>query len=165
MKRFITPLLLVLFTNLCLAQGSEKEVNTQVWKPFIEAYAKFDTDKFMSLHSSNLIRVSQDEKKIFTFSEYKKNIARENQFNKNYNIKANIEFRFLERIYAGTLGHETGIFKISIIENTGKSATVYGKFQVTLQKEKGSWKILVDSDTSEGGTVTEKDFQAAKPME
>ncbi|MBL7858040.1 MAG: hypothetical protein JNM57_10150 [Cyclobacteriaceae bacterium] len=165
MKNLITTFSLLLVAGFCLAQNFEKEINTQVWKPFIDAYSKFDTEKFMALHSTNVIRVSQDEKKIFNFTDYKKNIARENQFNKNYNIKANIELRFQERIHSEILAYETGFFKISVIENTGKNATVYGKFQVTLQKEKGTWKILVDSDTSEGGSVTEKDFLSAKSME
>jgi hypothetical protein len=36
---------------------------------------------------------------------------------------------------------------------------------VALRKEKGVWKILVDTDSSENNTVGEKDFLAAKPME
>jgi hypothetical protein len=36
---------------------------------------------------------------------------------------------------------------------------------VALRKENGVWKILVDSDTNEGGTITEEMFQKAKPIE
>jgi hypothetical protein len=36
---------------------------------------------------------------------------------------------------------------------------------VALRKENGTWKILVDSDTNEGGTITDEMFLKAKPLE
>jgi hypothetical protein len=33
-----------------------------------------------------------------------------------------------------------------------------------LKKEKRLWKILVDTDSSENGTIGEKEFSAASPM-
>ena len=42
--------------------------------------------------------------------------------------------------------------------------TLYNTFQVLLNKESGTWKIVFDSDSSEGSTLSEKDFQAAQPL-
>jgi hypothetical protein len=36
---------------------------------------------------------------------------------------------------------------------------------VVLRKEENTWKILVDTDSNEGGTIGEAQFLAAAPME
>jgi uncharacterized protein (TIGR02246 family) len=156
--------LMLLFSASVNGQNATEEINKQVWKVFIEGYNSFDTEKFMSVYAKDVIRVPLDEKKIFNFTEYKRNINRENQFNKNYRIKANIELRFLERIYNGDLAFEKGILKISLTDNNGQPATIYSKFQVALKKEDGAWRIKYDSDTTEGGKVSEKDFLSAQPL-
>lgn len=163
MKRTIfTACLFVSFS--LTAQDSKEEINNQVWKVFIEAYNSFDTEKFMSVYSRDVVRIPIDEKKIFNFTEYRRNINRENQFNKNYKIKASIELRFFERIHNGDIAYEKGIYKIDITDNNGKPATIYNTFQVLLQKEGGIWKIKFDSDSSEGSKLTEREFAAAVPL-
>jgi len=153
---------------LCLsatAQSDQKaEINKQVWENFIQAYNTFNTDKFMSLYTSDVIRVPLDQDKIFSFGEYKRNINRENQFNKNYNIKLDLQIRFIERIHTATTAYESGIYKIHVIENTGKEAMIYSKFQVIMKKINGQWKIATDIDSAEGSKLTEKDFMEANAM-
>lgn len=163
--KFLLTLLVSCVLLSVNAQTQQQEINQQIWKPFIQAYNSFDTEKFMSLYSKDVIRVPRDQQKILTFSEYKKNINRENQHNKNYNIKASIEVRFTDRIYTSTTAYEMGVYKISMIENTGKNAVIYSRFQVLLRKENNVWKIFIDTDPAEACRVTEKEFQAAKPME
>jgi ketosteroid isomerase-like protein len=146
------------------AQDAKKEINNQVWKPFIEAYNKFDTEKFMSVYSKSVVRVPVDQKMIFDFTEYKKNINRENQFNKNYNIKAVLDIRFTSRIHAKDVAYEAGILKINLTDNNGKPATIYSKFQVLLKKENGTWKIHFDSDSTESNSISERDFAKGEAM-
>ncbi len=163
--KFILPFLTSFLLLSATAQTPHQEINQQIWKTFIKSYNSFDTELFMSLYSKDIIRIPRDDKKIFSFAEYKKNINRENQFNKNYNIKASLEVRFTERVHTATTAYETGIYKIDLVENTGKKATVYSSFMVILRKENGSWKIFVDADSAEGESIKEKDFLAAKAME
>lgn len=118
----------------------------------------------MALYTADVIRIPLDQDKIFSFTEYKKEINRENQFNKNYNIKLRLEIHFTERIHTATTAYESGIYKIHMIENTGKEATIYSKFQVIMKKINGQWKITTDIDSAEGSKLTEKDFMAAKAM-
>jgi ketosteroid isomerase-like protein len=146
------------------AQDFKADINNQVWKPFIEGYNTFNVEKFFSVYSKDVVRVPIDEKKIFTFSEYKKVVNREYQFNKNYKIKAAIELRFTHRIHTAERAFEKGIFKIKLTDNNGKPETIYSRFEVVLQKENGFWRITFDSDSAEGSTLTEKDFQAASAM-
>ena len=154
-----------LFISLpLLAQDVKTEINNQVWKPFIEGYNTFNVDKFLSVYSKNVVRVPIDEKKIFTFSEYRLAVNREYQFNKNYKIKAAIQLRFTERIHARDKAYERGIYQINLTDNNGKPETIYNRFQVVLAKENGIWKIVFDSDSAEGSKLTEKDFKAASPL-
>ena len=165
MKLLTSILLIAFLISSADAQDLRKEINTQVWKPFIEAYNSFDTEKFMSVYSRNLIRVTNNKKKIFDYSEYKLNINRENHFNKNYKIKAALEIRFTSRIHEKDLGYEAGILKIKLTDNNGKPATIYSRFQVLLKKESVTWKIFFDTDTSEASTVSETDFNKAEALE
>ncbi len=162
--KILTLCTVMLFAISAQAQSVAEEINSQVWKKFIEGYNSFDTDKFMSVYSRDVVRVPVDEMKIFNFSEYRMNIHRENQFNKNYRIKANIELRFTKRIHEKDEAFEQGIFKITLRDNTGNPATLYSKFQVYLKKESNTWKIVYDSDNTEGGTISEKDFASAEPL-
>jgi len=163
--RFLITCILSGILFSATAQTPQQEINQQVWKTFIKAYNSFDTELFMSLYSNDVIRIPRDDKKILSFAEYKKTINRENQFNKNYNIKALLEVRFTERVHTPTTAYETGIYKIDLVENTGKKVTVYNTFMVVLRKVNGQWKIYVDADSAEGDRLKEKDFLAAKPME
>jgi hypothetical protein len=47
----------------------------------------------------------------------------------------------------------------------GVAKSFYGRFHAVLRKEEGVWKILVDTDSSENNSISEKDYLAARPME
>jgi ketosteroid isomerase-like protein len=164
MKYFVIAALISIGHLSVFAQDATREINHQVWKPFIEAYNNFDTEKFMSVYSKSVIRVPVDQKIILDFTEYKRNINRENQFNRNYKIKAALAIRFTNRIHTKDMAYETGILKIDLTDNNGKPATIYSRFQVLIKKENGVWKIQFDTDSSEAATLTEKDFMKAEPM-
>ena len=165
MKLFLSITLGVIAAISAHAQDPKAEINTQVWKPFIEAYNSFNTEKFMSVYSKNVVRIPVDQKMIFDYTEYKKNINRENQFNRNYKIKANLDIRFNTRIHQRDIAYETGILKIQMTDNNGKPATIYSKFQVVLRKENGIWKITFDTDSTDSNTVSETEFNKAEKME
>lgn len=165
MKLLASIIVIACTTLNVAAQDIRKEINAQVWKPFIEAYNNFDTEKFMSVYSRSVVRVPVDQKMIFDFTEYKQNINRENQFNKNYKIKAALELRFTSRIHEKELAYEAGILKIKLTDNNGKPATIYSRFLVLLKKESGVWKIIFDTDSSETSAVSEADFNTAEPLE
>jgi ketosteroid isomerase-like protein len=165
MKFFLTIALFLVSLSDGSGQTTKQEINQQVWKPFIEAYNNFDTEKFMSVYSKNVIRVPVDQKMIFDFTEYKRNINRENQFNRNYKIKAALQIHFTNRIHSKDVAYETGILRIKMTDNNGKPATILSKFQVLLKKENNLWKIYFDSDSTESNMVSESDFNKAEPME
>ncbi|MEO5976318.1 MAG: hypothetical protein ABIS36_08370 [Chryseolinea sp.] len=79
-------------------------------------------------------------------------------------IKLTIELHFTERLANTMQAVDVGVYKTSIVMKDGTSNSGYGRFHVVMRKENGIWKILMDTDSSKGSTIGEKDFVSAKPM-
>lgn len=144
------------------AQDFQKEINSQVWIPFMHTFGARDTEGFMALHSKDVIRSPRDGNSILNFDQYKKQIE---QGNKNTNSTPSLELHFIERLATKDQAFEIGVYKTTYINAQGDQRSFYGKFHVALRKESGVWKILVDTDSSEGGTIGEKNFLEAKPLQ
>jgi ketosteroid isomerase-like protein len=162
-------ILFALSSFLVKAQNDQKDIDEQVWKPFTRAIMSQDVEAFIQVHSKDLIRAERDSKKVVDLTNYQKVMVEnwprwKEDITKN-KIQYTFELRFTERISNGTQAFEVGYFKNESFNLSGEKRVSYGKFQVALRKENGTWKILVDSDSNEGRTITEKDFLAAKPME
>lgn len=155
----------VLLCCSLFGQDFQKEINDQVWKPFIAGFTNGDTDQFMNVHSKELVRSPRDSKSIQTWDQYYSGTHAGNERRKSSNRKSQIELRFTERIASADQAIEVGIYKTTNIAADGRQNNFYGRFHVVLRKESGMWKILVDTDSSEGGTISEKEFLAAKSME
>ncbi len=165
--KYIFIFLLFLFSNSFYSYGQtnnlQEEINEQVWKPFIHSFNARDEKGFSQVHSKDVVRVNQDNQRILVFNEYFKlnpdNIKPMiNEWNRN------IELRFTQRIASGMNAFEVGYYKTSNTNTkTGEVRSSFGKFHVLLKKENGSWKILMDADTSVG--VEEEMFVNADPLE
>jgi hypothetical protein len=164
MKKFVISLVILAIAASGYSQDVQKEINDQVWKRFITTFNNYDTDGFMSVHSLDLVRAPRDSKTVLNFEQYKKQSDAGNKQSIQQKTKRTIELRFLERMANENQAFESGIYKTTVI-NTNGERSFYGKFHVALRKENGTWKILVDSDSSEGGTIGEKDFATAQPLE
>lgn len=155
------PLLftVLLVSTLSHAQSAnQKAINDQVWKPFVQNFNTGNTNGFMAVHSKDLVRVPRDAKSLSDFAQYKKQIESSGK------SKRTIELRFIERISTDTKASEVGIYKTTVVTPQGETKTFYAKFLVILRKENGTWKILVDTDSSEGGAINEEAFRAAQPI-
>jgi ketosteroid isomerase-like protein len=157
--------LTTLGTHLLMAQSSPASINEQVWKPFIKTFNEHDTEGFMNLHSKDLVRSARDGNSVINWDQYYSNGKKSAERERTSNRKRNIELRFLERIAGEDRAVEVGIYKTSYLLPDGSAQNYYGKFLVVLRKENGTWKILVDTDSSEGGTINEKSFLDAKAMD
>jgi ketosteroid isomerase-like protein len=155
----------VMLSLTASAQDHQKEINEQVWKLFIKGFTNADTDLFMSVHSKDLLRSPRDSRSIQTWDEYFAGTKAYNEQRSRAGSKGEIELRFTERIATATQAIDVGVYKTTSISPDGKRHSFYGRFHVVLRKESGAWKILVDMDSSEGGTIGDDDFTAAKPME
>ena len=154
-----TLILVFLITScfLGLSQNQQKDINEQVWKPFIKSFNDGDHEGFKEVHSKDVLRVEQDNNKVLDYDQYfPKTPPKRSGKNK-------IELRFLQRIASDDQAFEVGYYKSSHTTADGKTHTGYGKFHVALRKENGVWKILVDADAK--SDANEQTFAAAKAME
>ena len=146
------------------AQDFQSEINDQVWKPFISSFNNLDAAGFLSIHSKDVIRSARDSKTLLNWDEYLKQQQQGDKRSKDNGSTRSIVLRFTERIANATRAIDVGIYKSTSTDKSGKPHSFYGRFHVVMRKENGIWKILVDTDSSEGNTIGEKDFMAAKPM-
>jgi len=146
-------------------QSIQQSINDQVWKPFISTYNNRDTDGFMAIHSKDVVRSPRDAKMVLNWNEYFEQQKRGDDDGKTSGNKRQLGLRFAERIANDNQAMEVGIYKVIISDKTGNIRTFYGRFHVALRKENGIWKILVDTDSSEGNSTDEQDYLEASPME
>ena len=146
-------------------QSIQQAINDQVWKPFISTYNNRDTHGFMAIHSKDVVRSPRDAKMVLNWNEYYEQQKRGDDQGKTSGNKRELGLRFTERIANENQAMEVGIYKVIITEKARNIRTFYGRFHVALRKENGIWKILVDTDTSEGNTIDEQDYLQAHPME
>ncbi len=160
-----TLILLLFVGTTAFAQNVQKEIDEQVWKPFIKGFSEGNTELFMSVHSKDLVRSGRDSKEVLNWDQYCKQTAEGNKRRKERNQTMWIELRFTERINNDNQAIDVGIYATSWSSPDARTGIGYGRFHVVHRKENGKWKILVDTDSSEGETIGEAQFKAAKPME
>ena len=147
------------------SQNFQKEINDQVWKPFISKFNNLDANGFLAVHSKDVIRAPRDSKILLNWSEYLKQQQEGDNRSKENGRTRTVELRFTERIANANQAIDIGIYKTTVTNKEGKTQSFYGRFHVVLRRENGVWKILVDTDSSENQTISEKDFSTASAME
>src|SRR5688500_15970021 len=95
MRQFL--LILCVFISLgTTGQSRNKEINEQVWKPFIKSFDQNDIQLFKSLHLPELIRVQTNE--MLDFETYMKGYTSMFEKMKQNNSHYTIELRFTRRV-------------------------------------------------------------------
>lgn len=163
MKHIYIGVLLCL-SQLAFSQTQELEkINKDVWFNFMQAYQDLDASLFNEIHTGEVLRIPADQNIILIGQEYKdQNLETFNRWNAQ-KVKQRIEFSFLNRIQKGDWAYEIGIYKLTRYSSKGVNS-FYSKFNVTLKKVSGIWKIHIDSDTTELNTVNEEDFLKGSPL-
>jgi len=167
MKYTLALPVFLLISNVAIAQLGpvQEEINQQVWKPFQQNYAQLDAAAFMSLHTGDVIRIIRDNDKILKGQAYAQEVQNNSSAARERGARRSIDFRFTERFAQNNHAYEAGYYKVVSSYGEGEQYTFYGQFDVILRRENGRWKIMVDSDTSKNGTLTEADFLKGEPME
>lgn len=165
MKSIAAFFLLIALTLQSNAQTNTeylKEINRDIWQPFIEAYGNANVALYKSLHSADLIRAAGNEKKLFDYTPYFESTGVWFDNTKKEGGKLAIAFRFTERFANGIVASERGIYQLKGFDKNGTIQwTGYGKFHVFMRKIDGVWKIVVDYDSNEKNTIDEKTYLAA----
>lgn len=157
MRKLLFSLTAMLMGLWAYGQTEQEAIDKDVWLNFMQAYENKDASLFNQIHTDDVLRVSSDRNVIHIGQEYKdRNLETFNRWTER-KIRQKIEFSFLSRTQKRDWAYETGIFKLTRYQG-GESRAYYGKFHVTLKKIEGTWKIYIDSDTNENGTINEADF-------
>lgn len=156
---------IVLISLIANAQSDSlkwvKEINEQVWKPFITHFVSGNREGFRAVHSKRITRVEIDRGMVKNYEKYFPPIDPNVPVRKNSNRV--FELHFDKRISDGNKAWETGFYKGTVTQEGKVPWSYYGRFFVVLEKEEGVWKIVVDADT--GKVANEESFNKASPME
>ncbi len=147
--------------SFCNAQKQQnlKEIN-MTWSKFYKAFESLDYTLMAEIHSKDLVRVSGGQR-IIDYDTYIANYKSGFERDKTSKQTSNISLRFFERISNDSTASERGIYKLIRNKNTDKEQVYYGQFHVILKKINDEWKITMDYDSSENGTIDEEDFNNA----
>jgi len=154
----------LLFATGLLAQSEaeiQKEIDTQVWKPFHAAFEARDAQALNAIYADEVLRVTPAG--VDTQGNFKRlNIE---NYSKASDSKVALDFWFESRQSNEDTSYEVGIFKIGIT-NGSSTDYVYGQFHIVIKKIAGSWKITQDWDSEKinGRLITEKDFARKAPL-
>lgn len=164
-KYFLLPVTLLFFLNAAAQQDSLKwvqEINEQVWKPFTAHLISGNKEGFKNVHSKKITRVEIDRGVIQDYQKYFPPVKPDSS-SAGKRPERLFELRFDKRISNGTMAWETGYYKGTVMQPEKEPRYYYGRFYVVLEKENGTWKILVDADT--GKNANEDNFNKASLME
>ncbi|WP_323757838.1 hypothetical protein [Roseivirga sp.] len=164
MKKILLGAMLIMCNSNTFAQSEQVKINKDVWYNFMQAYQDLNASLFNHIHTDDVLRIPIDQNKILVGREYKdSNLNMFNLWNE-HKIKQRIQFSFTSRIQKGDWAYETGIYKLTRYSGFNPEH-LYGKFNVTLKRMNGIWKIYMDADTSEDATVNESDFLKARILQ
>jgi uncharacterized protein (TIGR02246 family) len=142
-----------------------RELNRDVWHAFRRAYGAGDAAAFLALHAPDLVRAGGPDKQVYGVAEYAAQTEEWFARLAGRGDRVGIEFRFLERIATGELASERGVYRITAVRAGGERRIFYGRFHTFARKSGGRWRIAVDYDSDEGGTVTEETFTAGAEID
>ena len=118
----------------------------------------------MAVHSKDAIRSARESKSVLNWDEYYRQQLAGDQQDIKEKRKRTLELRFTERINGKDKAIDVGVYKTTYLLPDGSKQDFFGRFHVAMRKENGVWKILVDTDSTEGNTIGEKEFLSASPM-
>ena len=166
MKKYFFAAIMLLPFTITIAQTDSlkwvKEINEQVWKPFITHITAGNNEGFSSVHSKRITRVEIDNGRVLDFEKYFP-ATNTNSGTQKKTTTLLFELRFDKRISNGNKAWESGYYKGRIMKDGVEQRSYYGRFFVVLEKEEGVWKILVDADTGAGATA--ENFNKASSLE
>lgn len=139
-----------------------RAIDRDIWRPFIEAYAAGDAEKYEALHTEDFVRATVEA--VYGKAQSLASTQRHFGYNRANNRRCTIDFRFFERTVGEGLASERGIYRYTSIRPDGSSEDYYGKFHVIHRLVQGRWMIAVDYDSDEDGNIGKEDFDAGLPM-
>ncbi len=134
-----------------------RELNSDIWLPFSEAYPDRDVERYLALHGPEFTWVHAGERIIEGLAEYAARI-RESFAGLPPGITVHLAFRFTERIASARLASEGGVVRMSGDGPRGPLPGRYNRFHTIARRGDNGWRLVVDYD---GGTTDVAGYEAA----
>jgi|GEM_PF-2477122 len=133
-------------------------IKKDVWIPFMQSYHHLDIDKFRSIYTPDVIRISIDLNKIEVGQDYFASIESFFETIEKRKLQMTIKFSVLSTAISDTIAYQEGYYSIGIRSNNQEAFKFsgYSRFSVMLQKKEDIWKISIDSDKRT--QITEDEF-------
>ncbi len=162
----LCTLVLLLYAQTGIATTPEqlqREIDQQLWKPFVAAYENMDGEAFNALYADQVLRVTPagiDTRGAFKQQNLERFAAR-----KAAGTQIELDFWFEHRHTDTDTSYEVGYFRIHSVTEEQQS-TFYGQFHIVVEKLDGQWLITQDwdHDTVKGDKVNSNDFSKGKPI-
>ena len=139
------------------------DINT-TWAKFYKAFETLDYTLMAEIHSKDLVRVSGG-RRIIDYDTYINNYKASFERDKTAGQTSHISLRFFERLCNGSTASERGVYKLVRNKGTEKEQAYYGQFHVLFKKVNDEWKITMDYDSSEGGSIDETSYNNAHAID
>lgn len=167
--RKLFALLFILAPGILMAQWEPdpvpdtllKSIEEDIWIPFMESYRDYDAEKIMSIHTKDIIRVSEKNGTIDSGQPYINAFGQAVGHWQEEGRIMRISFSIINTSYGMNLVSQRGYYKISA-QGPGEEAITtkgYSEFAVLLRNEGGHWKFAIDTDRKV--EITEEDFQSS----
>lgn len=160
MKKITLLAIASMFSLSIFAQADStaiRQIDEQVWYPFIQYFEAWDAEKFNAIHTPDMLRGGPWG--LRTGEEYLSSNLKNWPERKAAGREHDIAFTFEYRVLGDGVAYEVGYYRV-VSKRDGKERASYGQFHVVLRQVDGVWKIAQDWDADEinGRPVTEEDF-------
>lgn len=161
MKNAVLSTFILLLTLPVFSQNDSlawRQIDEQVWLPFVEHYEAWDAEKFNALHTPGMLRGGPWG--LRTGEEYLGGNLKNWPEGKADGWERDIAFTFEQRVVGDGVAYEVGYYRVIDRRKGEPEQTYFGQFHVVLRLIDGIWKIAQDWDADEisGRPVTEEDF-------
>lgn len=140
-----------------------KEINRDVWQPFMEGVGTFNDNLYTRVRSQDYIRIDPGSKMFLNRTDYDDDSIKIMHRYKEEGRKLRLSVRFTDRIVNGEFAFERGVNEFVMETKDGESRRSYARFQTVLRKENGVWRMLTEYFPPE--SATEEDYKNASALD
>jgi ketosteroid isomerase-like protein len=153
-------MLLLVVSQTSFADQNERLAELDAyWAGAARTVREGDFEGYSATYHQDAILVSGAKKESYPISKALAGWKQGFVDTKTKKMKANVEFRFTQRLGDDTTAHETGMFHYWTVDADGKTTDAYVHFEGLLIKKKTGWKLMMEYQTS---PATLSQWNAAK---
>ena len=146
--RCIITFMLITICNVAYSEQTiSQEIDQHTWSVISQAVANADIEAMASTYHPDAVVVSAEKTSpikstLVNWGEGMKKAAKDG-------TKASVSFRFASRIDNDSSAFETGIFKYTSIDASGKETRMFMNFETLLVKKDNRWLYLMEHQLDE----------------